>query len=428
MIRQLKSMTLLFSVISLASAGFAQNKFLAIKAGKLIDGKSNAAQENVIILIDGNRISEVGKNLSIPANAEVIDLSNATVLPGFIDAHTHLLLQGDVTSEEYDEQIYKESIPYRTIRAVAAARAALMNGFTSMRDVETEGAMYADVDLKKAIDRGIIPGPRLWVSTRALSVTGRYGPRDYAWELDLPKGVQIVDGPAECLKAVREQIANGADWIKLYADSRYYIDTDGGLSSWTNFTDEEMRTIVNETHRLGKKVAAHAIGRNGIKMALDHGCDTIEHGDGFDDALIAQAIKQGVYWCPTMLVTEYVAPGRAAAGAEIWTKMLPMLRAAVGKGARAGLKIALGTDAGGFPWTINPAGEFTLMVKAGMTPMQAIKAGTSVAAELLGQSDNLGSIEKGKLADIVAVSGNPLDDILAMEQASFVMKDGVVVK
>jgi len=428
MIRLINRVSLVFAVIGVTSVTFSQNKPLAIKAGKLIDGKSTAAQENVTILIDGNRISEVGKNLSIPANAEAIDLSNATVLPGFIDAHTHLLLQGDITSEEYEEQIYKESIPYRTIRAVAAARTALMNGFTSMRDVETEGAMYADVDLKKAINRGIIPGPRLWVATRALSVTGRYGPSGYAWELDLPKGVQIVDGTAECLKAVREQVANGADWIKLYADSRYYIDKNGGLSSWTNFTDEEMRTIVSEAHRLGKKVAAHAIGRNGIKMALDHGCDTIEHGDGFDDALIAQAIKQGVYWCPTMLVTEYVAPGRAAAGAEIWTKMLPMLHAAVGKAAKAGMKIALGSDAGGYPWTMNQAGEFVLMVKAGMTPMQAIKAGTIVAAELLGQAEQLGSIEKDKLADLVAVPGNPLDDVSLFEKISFVMKDGVVIK
>jgi imidazolonepropionase-like amidohydrolase len=422
--RTFKSSAALFSLAIFASAGFAQTKSLVIKAGKLIDGKSDTVQENVTILIDGNRISEVGKNLSIPANAEVIDLSAATVLPGFIDAHTHLLLQGDITSEEYEEQIYKESMPYRTIRAVAAARAALMNGFTSMRDVETEGAMYADVDLKKAINKGIIPGPRLWVSTRALSVTGRYGPSDYSWELDLPKGVQIVDGPAECLKAVREQVANGADWIKLYADSRYYIDKDGGISSMPNFTDEEMRTIVSEAHRLGKKVAAHAIGRNGIKMALDHGCDTIEHGDGFDDTLIAQAIRQGVYWCPTMLVTEYVAPGRGG----IWVKMLPMLGVAVGKAAKAGLKIALGSDAGGFPWTMNQAGEFGLMVKAGMSPMQAIHAGTRVAAELLGQFQNIGSIEKDKLADLVAVSGNPLDDISTLERVFFVMKDGVVQK
>ncbi len=184
--------------------------------------------------------------------------------------------------------------------------------------------------------------------------------------------------------------------------------------------------IVDETHRLGKKVAAHAIGRNGIKMALDAGCDSIEHGDGFDDALIAQAARQGTFWCPTMLVTEYVAPGRAAAGAEIWLKMLPMLRTAVGKAAKAGVKIALGTDAGGFPWTINQAGELKLMVNAGMSPMQALKAATLVAADLLDQEANIGSIEVGKFADIIAVPGDPLQDISVMEKVNFVMKNGKV--
>lgn len=406
----------------------AQEQTLALRAGRLIDGKGDKVIANAVILVQGNRIREVGQNVAIPSNAQVIDLSKHTVLPGLIDAHTHVLLQGDITSSEYEEQIYKESIPYRTIRAVAAVRTALMNGITSMRDVETEGAMYADVDVKKAINNGIIPGPRMWVSTRAMAPTGAYGPSGYSWELHLPKGVQIVDGPEACRQAVREQIANGADWIKIYADRRYYIDKDGGLYSQTNWTPEELKAIVEETHRLGKKVAAHAIGRNGIKMALDHGCDTIEHGDGFDDALIAQAVKQGTYWCPTMLVTEYVAPGRAAAGAEIWMKMLPMLRTAVGKAAKAGLKIAMGTDAGGFPWTMNQAGELKLMVEAGMPPMQALKAATSVAADLLDQEENLGSIESGKLADIIAVPGDPLQDMAVMEKVNFVMKDGKIYK
>ncbi|MGH7492698.1 MAG: amidohydrolase family protein [bacterium] len=419
---------LVLSLLALISSLTAQEPMIALRAGRLIDGKSDKVTTDAIILVQGNRIREVGKTISIPPEARTIDLSSATLLPGLIDAHTHVLLQGDITSAEYEEQIYKESIPYRTIRAVAAARAALMNGITSMRDVETEGAMYADVDVKKAINNGIIPGPRLWVSTRAMAPTGAYGPTGYSWELHLPKGVQIVDGSEACRQAVREQVANGADWIKIYADRRYYIDKDGGLSSQANWTSEEMKAIVDETHRLGKKVAAHAIGRNGIKVALDHGCDTIEHGDGFDDALIAQAVKQGTFWCPTMLVTEYVAPGRAAAGADIWTKMLPMLRLAVGKAAKAGLKIAMGTDAGGFPWTINQAGELDLMVNAGMTPMQALKAATSVAAALLNQEENLGSIEPGKLADIIAVPGDPLQNIAVMKEVSFVMKDGKIYK
>ncbi len=417
---------LVMVMLILASTLLAQEKIIAMQTGKLIDGKSDAVLSGITILVQGNRILEVGKNVKIPAGAQTIDLRHATVLPGLIDAHTHILLQGDITSAEYEEQIYKESIPYRTIRAVAAVRTALMNGITSMRDVETEGAMYADVDVKKAINNGVIPGPRMWVSTRAMAPTGAYGPSGYAWELNLPKGVQIVDGADNCRQAVREQIANGADWIKIYCDRRYYIDKDGGLSSQPNWTPEEIKAIVDETHRLGKKVAAHAIGRNGIKMALDYGCDSIEHGDGFDDALIAQAARQGTFWCPTMLVTEYVAPGRAAAGAEIWTKMLPMLRTAVGKAAKAGVKIAMGTDAGGFPWTMNQAGELKLMVNAGMSPMQALKAATMVAADLLDQEANLGSIEAGKFADIIAVPGDPLQNIAVMEKVSFVMKDGKV--
>jgi imidazolonepropionase-like amidohydrolase len=417
---------LLMAILALASTITAQEKTIAIQAGKLIDGKSDVAQIGVTILIKGNRIAEVGKNVKIPAEAQTIDLRSATILPGLVDAHTHVLLQGDVTQAEYDEQIYKESTPYRTIRAVAAVRNALMTGITAMRDVETEGAMYADVDVKKAINNGIIPGPRMWVSTRAMAPTGAYGPSGYSWELHLPKGVQIVDGADNCRQAVREQIANGADWIKIYADRRYYVDKDGGLSSQPNWTVDEIKAIVDETHRLGKKVAAHAIGRNGIKMALEYGCDSIEHGAGFDDALIAQAARQGTFWCPTMLVLEYVAPGRAAAGGEIWVKMLPMLRAAVGKAAKAGVKIAMGTDAGGFPWTINQAGELKLMVNAGMSPMQAVKAATMVAADLLDQEANLGSLEAGKFADIIAVPGDPLQDISVMEKVNFVMKDGKI--
>ena len=188
-----------------------------------------------------------------PAGTATIDLGSATILPGLTDAHTHVLLQGDITAADYDEQLLKESIPYRTIRATAAARAALLNGFTTIRDLETEGAMYADVDVKTAINRGVIPGPRMFVSTRAMSTTGTYPLLGYSWELKMPEGVQIVDGPEEIRKAVREEAKYGADWIKFYADRRYYIAPDGRLRSWVNFTDEELKMLVTEAHRLGKK-------------------------------------------------------------------------------------------------------------------------------------------------------------------------------
>jgi imidazolonepropionase-like amidohydrolase len=246
-------------------------------------------------------------------------------LPGLIDAHTHVLLQGDITQADYDEQLLKESIPYRTIRATVAAKTALHNGFTAIRDLETEGAMYADVDLKRAINHGFIPGPRMFVSTRAFSATGMYPLLGYSWELKVPEGVQVVDGADEIRKAVRQQVKYGADWIKFYCDRRYYLK-DGKLRSRVNFTEEEIKVLVNESHRLERRVAAHAMGRDGIMAALKAGVDSIEHGDGLDEETIDLMVSKGVYWCPTIYVGVYVAEGRAAAGAPVWKTMVELER------------------------------------------------------------------------------------------------------
>jgi imidazolonepropionase-like amidohydrolase len=400
----------------------------AIHAGRMIDGKSDLVQSDVLVLVQGDRIVAVGPRSQlasrVPANAETIELGGATILPGLIDNHTHVLLQGDITSADYDEQLLKESIPYRAIRATAAARTSLMNGFTTIRDLETEGAMYADVDVKTAIARGVIPGPRMFVSTRAMSTTGTYPLLGYSWELKMPEGVQIVDGPAEIQKAVREEAKYGADWIKFYADRKYYIGADGRLRSWVNFTDEELKMLVTEAHRLGKRVAAHAMGWDGIDAALRAGVNSIEHGDGLTDDLLDRMVAQKVYWCPTIFVGVYVAPGRGG----IWPKMVDLERVAFGKALKKGVMISYGTDVGGFAWTENQAQEFAYMVRYGMTPMAAIKSATSVAADLLDQSDNFGTIEPGKLADIVAVKGDPIADISELTRVSFVMKAGVVYK
>src|SRR5258705_474040 len=297
---------------------------ILIKAGRLVDVRAGRVVENQGIIVEGERIKTVGPladiEKSAPSSARVIDLSRATVLPGLADCHTHILLQGDSTAADYDEQLLKESIPYRTIRATVAARIALMNGFTVMRDLETEGAMYADVDVKTAVNRGVIPGPRLFVSTRAFSATGMYPLLGYSWELKMPEGVQIVDGADSIRKAVREQVKFGADWIKFYSDRRYYIK-DGAIHSWVNFTDDELQALVTEAHRLGHRVAAHAIGWEGIDAALRAGADSIEHGDGLDEGLMDRMIKQGTYWCPTIYVGVFVAEGRAAAGGPIWPVM-----------------------------------------------------------------------------------------------------------
>jgi imidazolonepropionase-like amidohydrolase len=405
----------------------AQQTPAVIVAGRLIDVRNGRVLNNQEILVDGERIVQVGATVARPAGARIINLSQATVLPGLIDNHTHILLQGDITSADYDEQLLKDSIPYRAIRATVAVRTGLMNGFTTMRDLETEGAMYADVDVKTAINRGVIPGPRLFVATRSFSATGTYPLLGYSWELKMPEGVQFVDGADNIRRAVREQVKYGADWIKYYSDRKYYIK-DGALRSWVNFTDEEARAIVEESHRLGRKVAAHAMGRDGIDSALRAGVDTIEHGDGLDDALMDRMIARGVYWCPTIYVGVYVAEGRAKAGNSIWLTMRDMEAKAFRTAVRKGVKISFGTDVGGFAWTENEAKEFSYMVEYGMTPMQAIQSATSVAAALLDQQGELGSVEAGKLADIVAVAGDPLKDIAELERVKFVMKGGTVYK
>lgn len=426
-------LTLCCSLIVSVSS-FAQKKtanVTLIKAGRLIDVRAGRVLENQAILVEGERIKAVGPIAEVQRNApkavKLIDLSQMTVLPGLADCHTHILLQGDITAAEYDEQLLKESIPYRTIRATVAARIALLNGFTVMRDLETEGAMYADVDVKQAINRGVVPGPRMFVATRAFSATGMYPLQGYSWELRMPEGVQIVDGPDNIRRAVREQVKFGADWIKFYADRRYFLK-DGALHSWVNFTEEEMKAMVDESHRLGRKVAAHAMGWEGIDASLRAGVDSIEHGYGLDEGLMERMVKQGVYWCPTIYVGVYVAEGRAAAGAPIWLTMRDLEAKAFPSAVRKGVKIAYGTDAGGYAWTENQAKELTYMVRYGMTPMQAIQSATTVAAELLERGNDFGAIEAGKYADIIAVSGNPLTNIDELERVRFVMKNGEVYR
>lgn len=414
-------------MIMTAHAQSSSTKVYAIKCGKLIDGRSDQVKNNTTLLIEGNTIKEVGSS-SIPSGAEVIDLGGMTVLPGLIDCHTHVLLQGDITSQDYDHQLLKESIPYRTLRGAAAARTALRNGFTTIRDVETEGAMYADVDIKKAIANGIIEGPRMFVSTRALDVTGAYPLLGYSWELRMPKGVQVVDGVDECRRAVREQVEFGADWIKVYVDRSYYIGDDGKIHSILTFNYDELKAICDEARKLRRNVAAHAIGREGIENALRAGVSTIEHGDGFDDETLALAKQNGVYWCPTLFVTEYVAEGRAAEGRPIFKQMITHQREAFAKGVAMGVRIAFGTDVGGFAWDINQTVELVRMVSAGMSPLQAIKASTSVAAELLGMKGKLGELSTGAFADIIAVDGDPLKEISVLERVGFVMKDGKIYK
>ncbi|MBV8049864.1 MAG: amidohydrolase family protein [Acidobacteriaceae bacterium] len=409
----------------------ALHAFTVIRAGTLIDGESDSVKHDQIIIIRGDRVDSLGDagSAKVPSGATVIDLSHATVLPGMTDAHTHIFLQGeDPAQGGYDANILYPPLALRAARATVAVRRALEQGFTTLRDLETEGAGYGDVGIKEAIEKGYIPGPRLFVSTRAISTTGGYMLEDYAPELDLPKTAQLIDGPVEARKAAREQLDHGADWIKVYMTHRSWVGKNGELVSQPTLTVEELKAIVDETHGWGKKVACHAYGGIGIHRALDGGCDSIEHGLDLDDAAIAQMLKQGTWYCPT--ISPYYkdwGPADTPNGQRD-RKRAAVHEVSFPKALHAGVKIVFGTDMGGIPWSEPIAQEFSQMVRLGMSPMDAIKSATSRSAEMLDMTGKIGTIAPGAYADIVAVNGDPLSDVKILENVQFVMKDGKVFK
>jgi len=420
----------LFFLLSTSSL-FAQEKPAAkppvttyIHCGTLLDQKSDQARKNVWVVVEDDKIKEVRESGAAPGGANIIDLSKETCLPGLIDAHTHVLLQGDITAEDYDTQLLKQSQAYRAILATQSARKALEYGFTTIRDLETEGAGYADVDIKTAIEKGLIPGPRMKVVTRALDVTGAYPLKGYAFDVPVPHGVQICDGADQCRKAVREQIDYGADWIKVYSDRSYVLRPDGVLDDIPTFTMDELRAIVDEAHRQRRPVASHAIGLNGVHNSVEAGVDSIEHGDYIAPADMKTMVQKGIWYVPTIYVGEYVAQGRGG----FWPAMVKVHEDTFRKAVQMGVKIAFGTDAGGFDWNINPNIEFPLMVKYGMTPKQAIRSATVSGAELLKMQDQIGTVEAGKFADIVALPGDPLADVANLQKIDFVMKGGKVYR
>jgi imidazolonepropionase-like amidohydrolase len=418
-------------MLLLAAHSAAAQADTVIRAGTLIDGSSDAVHHDQVIVIRGNRIESIGdaRSAKVPAGASVIDLTHSTVLPGLIDSHTHIFLQGEDPAEGgYDANILYPPLALRAARATVSVRRALEQGFTTLRDLETEGAGYGDVGIKEAIEKGYIPGPRLFVVTRAISTTGGYMLEDYAPELDMPKGAQIVDGAVEARKAAREQLDHGADWIKVYMTHRSWVGKNGELVSQPTLTVEELHAIVDETHGWGKKVACHAYGGIGLHRALDGGCDSIEHGLDLDDAAIAQMLKQGTWYCPTL--SPYYkdwAPADTPNGQRD-RKRAAVHEVSFPKALHAGVKIVFGTDMGGISWSEPIAQEFSRMVGLGMSPMDAIKSATSRPADMLDMAGKIGAIAPGAYADIVAVDGDPLQDVKILENVQFVMKDGKVFK
>jgi imidazolonepropionase-like amidohydrolase len=400
-----------------------------LRAARLLDVVSGRYVEHPVVVVRGERIESVGTDAAaIPAGAGVVDLGPRVLLPGLIDVHTHILIQGDATDAEYEDQILKEYPAHRVARAVRALKIALEHGFTTLRDLETEGAGYGDVALRDAVDEGVIPGPRLRVVGPALSTTGTYPIRHFRPDWEFPHGVMICDGADGCRRAVREQISYGTDWVKIYANTFGNRPTeDGYIDSRPNWTSEEIAAVVSEAHARGRKVAAHATSDTGVRIAVAAGVDSIEHGDSIRPEIAAEMARKGIFLCPTQTVLYYQIAfdpddARLKTAATVAAKSIANCR-------RAGVKIAFGTDAGGFPWTeINQAREFGYEVQLGMSPIEALRSATTVAAELLGLTGQIGVLAKGAYADVVAADGDPLQNPGVLERIDFVMKGGQVVK
>ena len=398
---------------------------VALYCARLWDGQSHALQSDVTITIAGERIKSVNAGKP-PSSATSGLIVSGTCMPGLIDVHTHILLQQDAISPDYDQQLLKQSVAFRTIRAVRSAALALEHGVTTIRDLETEGAGYADVDLRNAINAGIIPGPSMQVAGRALDVTGAYPLEGYAAEIQplLPHGVEVVDGVEASRKAVREQISYGVDWIKMYADRSVWIEGNM-LHGIPTFTTEEARAIVDEAHREKHKVACHARSIEGVQTALLAGVDTIEHGVSMTDEQLAEIQRRGIYYVPTLWDVQYSAERRHSA--EL-SRQFQLGEETARRAMRAGVKIAFGTDIGGFDWRITSAKQMETFVTLGMTPEQALLTSTRTGAELMGISRDTGLLEAGQFADIIVVSGDPLKDVTAVERVSLTIKHGTVYK
>ena len=396
---------------------FAQRPITALRAARMLDVTSGAYVRDAVVLIDGERITAAGAKLPIPAGATVIDLGSLTMLPGLIDCHTHLLAS---SANEYVMMLATKSQAYRALEGAANARRTLHAGFTAVRDVENEGSGYADVALRDAINAGLVEGPRMKVATRAIAIIGQYEPMGVSPDLpDFPRGAQMISGVEDARRAVREQIGNGADLIKVYADWRYPA-----------FTVDELRVIVEEAHKANRRVAAHAQSVDGIRNAVTAGVDSIEHGSRVDRPILELMKQKGVWLVPTYAVTlrrfDEAKPENDEQRKRIDARRLEKL-AGLQTARELGVRVAVGFDASEADRQGTNASELVALSTAGFTPLECIRAATADAAELIGWQDRIGSLSPGKFADIIAVDGDPLADLTQLQHVSFVMKGGVVV-